>query len=119
MGLVPYPKPFLSNKLVPSCVLSVYCNIAPSEGWISPMSLTVIKKTKKTMQQQTWLITCQDEDISQAFLMELLHHLRQVSKVHWVKGEDSPLVSVIQVIPLHILYRSEHRRSWSVGEPLL
>lgn len=41
--------------------------------------------------------------------MELLHHLRQISKPQWVKGEDSLLVSVIKIIPLHVLVIHEYK----------
>lgn len=65
----------------------------------------------------------QDEDVSHAFLVELLHHLRQVSEVHGVKGEDSTLVCVIQVIPLHVLRdgcrKMEDGTSQIVQQPLL
>lgn len=38
-----------------------------------------------------------------AQLMELINHLRQISKPLWIKSEASSLVCIIKVIPLHIL----------------
>lgn len=45
----------------------------------------------------------QDEDVLQASLLELLHHLWEVPKSQRVKCEDPALVCIVQIIPLYIL----------------
>lgn len=47
----------------------------------------------------------QNQDVLQASLMELFHHLREVTKSLGVKGENPALVCIIQVVPLYILIK--------------
>lgn len=45
----------------------------------------------------------QNEDVPHAKHMEFLHHLGKVSESPRVKGEYSPLVCIVQIVPLYIL----------------
>lgn len=45
----------------------------------------------------------QNKDVLHASLMEFLHHLWKVPESPGVKGENSALICIIQIIPLHIL----------------
>lgn len=110
--------------LLPSCGLSVSCNtIAVCFIWQAEELNCLFCCWKTATWDTVWrgnklhvskkvIRTCQDENVSHAFLVELLHHLGQVSKPNWVKGEDSALVSIIQVVPLHILL--EQMNMWKV-----
>lgn len=51
----------------------------------------------------------QNKDILHAPLMELFHHLWEVSKSPWVISENPALICIIQIIPLHVLMLKDEK----------